>query len=72
MKTHDIEDQVIANLKKNAFTLLTVLDQDTKRALMGDADAISSINVNFRTLAGINEVLLYYGDTGVFAAEGSL
>ena len=72
MKTLDTEDVVIADLKKNAFTLLAVLDQDTKRALKGDADAISAINVNFRTLAGINEVLLYYGDTGVFAAEGTL
>lgn len=72
MKTHDMEDQVIADLKKNAFTLLTVLDQDTVKALKGDADAISAINVNFRTLAAINEVLLYYGDAGVFADERAL
>ena len=72
MKTVDIEDQVIADLKKNAFTILTVLDSDTVRALKGDAEAISAINVNFRTLAAINEVLIYYGDAGVFAQEGAL
>lgn len=72
MNTHDIEDQVIENLKKNAFTLLTVLDQDTLKALRGDADAIAAINVNFRTLAAINEVLIYYGDAGVFADRDAL
>lgn len=72
MNTQDIEDQVIENLKKNAFTILHVLDQDTQKALTGDADAISAINVNFRTLAAMNEVLLYYGDVGVFAADGAL
>jgi len=72
MDTHDIEDQVIADLKKNAFTILTVLDQDTVRALKGDAEAISAINVNFRVLAALNEVLLYYGDVGCFADEKML
>lgn len=72
MKTLDTEDMVIADLKKNAFTLLTVLDQDTVKALKGDTDAISAINVNFRTLAAINEVLLYYGDAGVFADKDAL
>lgn len=72
MNTHDIEEQVIDNLKKNAFTILTVLDQDTVKALKGDADAISAINVNFRTLAAINEVLIYYGDAGVFAEKDML
>lgn len=72
MNTLDTEDMVIEDLKNNAFTLLTVLDNDTKRALKGDADAISAININFRTLAAINEVLIYYGDTGVFADKGAL
>lgn len=72
MLTNDIEDQVIADLKKSAFTLLSVLDADTEKALKGDTQAISAINVNFRTLAAINEVLLYYGDAGVFADERAL
>lgn len=29
MKTHDVEDTVIADLKKNAATILKVLDRDT-------------------------------------------
>lgn len=67
MKTADIEDMVIADLKKNATTLLKVLDRDTQAALKGkDADVLTAINVNLRTLTAINEVLMYYGDAGVF------
>lgn len=67
MDTTDIEDMVIADLKKNATTLLKVLDRDTQAALMNkSADVITAINVNLRTLTAINEVLLYYGDAGVF------
>lgn len=67
MKNPDIEDMVIADLKKNATTLLKVLDRDTQTALKGkDADVLTAINVNLRTLTAINEVLMYYGDAGVF------
>ena len=67
MKTADIEDMVIADLKKNATTLLKVLDRDTQSALRAkDPDVMTAINVNLRTLTAINEVLMYYGDAGVF------
>ena len=70
MNTTDIEDMVIADLKKNATTLLKVLDRDTQAALLNkSADVITSINVNLRTLTAINEVLMYYGDAGVFDEE---
>jgi hypothetical protein len=72
MKTHDIEDMVINDLKKAATTILLVLDKDTERALRGNSEVIGDINVNLRTLAAINEVLIYYGDAGVFADRDNL
>lgn len=67
MKTADIEDMVIADLKKSATTILKVLDRDTQEALKGkDPDVMTAINMNLRTLTAINEVLMYYGDAGVF------
>lgn len=73
MNTADIEDMVIADLKKSATTILKVLDSDTQKALVTKSpDDLSAINVNLRTLTAINEVLLYYGDAGVFADEGTL
>ena len=73
MKAVDIEDMVIADLKKNATTILHVLDKDTQSALFKkDPAIIASINVNLRTLTAINEVLMYYGDAGVFDEEGIL
>jgi hypothetical protein len=72
MKTQDTEDMVIADLKKAATTILHVLDNDTARALQGNSAVIGDINVNLRTLAAINEVLIYYGDAGVFAEMDNL
>lgn len=73
MKTADIEDMVIADLKKSATTILKVLDRDTQEALLeGDKSLIAAINVNLRTLAALNEVLMYYGDAGVFDEEDNL
>lgn len=72
MKTQDIEDMVINDLKKSAATILLVLDKDTERALHGNSEVIGDINVNLRTLAAINEVLIYYGDAGVFADKDML
>lgn len=73
MKTPDIEDMVIADLKKSATTILKVLDRDTQEALLeGDKSLIAAINVNLRTLAALNEVLMYYGDAGVFDEEDNL
>ena len=70
MHTADIEDMVIADLKKSATTILHVLDKDTQSALFKkDPEVIAAINVNLRTLAAINEVLMYYGDAGVFNEE---
>lgn len=63
---NDVEDLVIADLKKNANIIMSVLDRDTEAALRGNKDVIADINVNFRVLAAINEVLIYYGDLGVF------
>ena len=73
MKNADIEDMVIADLKKSATTILKVLDRDTQEALLeGDKSLIAGINVNLRTLAALNEVLMYYGDAGVFDEEDNL
>jgi hypothetical protein len=72
MKTQDTEDMVITDLKKAATTILHVLDNDTARALQGNSAVIGDINVNLRTLAAINEVLIYYGDAGVFAEMDNL
>lgn len=73
LNSPDIEDMVIADLKKSATTILKVLDRDTQEALLeGDKSLIAAINVNLRTLAAINEVLLYYGDAGVFDDEDNL
>lgn len=73
MKNPDIEDMVIADLKKNATTLLKVLDRDTQSALRArDPDVMTAINVNLRTLTALNEVLMYYGDAGVFNEEDNL
>ena len=67
LSSPDIEDMVIADLKKSATTILKVLDRDTQEALIeGDKSLIAAINVNLRTLAALNEVLMYYGDAGVF------
>lgn len=63
----DIEDMVIADLKKNATILLKVLDRDTQTALLArNPEVTAAINVNLRTLTAFNEVLMYYGDAGVF------
>lgn len=62
----DIEEMVILNLKKAAETIIFVLDEDSDKALRGDESVIGSINNNLRTLAALNEVLIYYGDAGVF------
>lgn len=68
MMTADAEDITIASLKKAGTTLLVVLDLESEKACMRPtADLISSINTNIRTLAAINEVLLYFGDEGLFA-----
>lgn len=73
MKTPDIEDMVIADLKKSATTILKVLDRDTQEALLeGDKSLIAAINANLRTLTALNEVLMYYGDAGVFDEEDNL
>jgi hypothetical protein len=69
MKTLDMEAAVVADLRNSAMTILEVLDRDAAKALSGDADVITSLNVNLRVVAAINEVLLYYGDSGVFKGK---
>jgi hypothetical protein len=72
MTTHtnlmsDVEGVVVKDLLKNGNMLLSIIDRDTGAALKGNSGLIPSINVNLRTLAAINEILLYYGDSGLFA-----
>ena len=64
----NIEQLVISDLKKNGKTLMLVLDRDTQAALKAKdkSELIASINCNLRTIAAVNEVLLYYGDAGIF------
>lgn len=72
MKTQDMEEMVIQDLLKNAKIILKALDADSQSALKGNEECIGAINVNLRTLAALNEVLIYYGDAGVFADKGNL
>ena len=66
----DIDELVIMALRKSASTLMFVLDKDTDDLLTKkNDDCIPACNINFRTLAAINEVLMYYGDPGVFAGH---
>ena len=69
MKTLDMEAAVVADLRNSAMTILEVLDRDAAKALSGDVDVITSLNVNLRVVAAINEVLLYYGDSGVLTGK---
>jgi len=66
----NIEQLVISDLKKNGKTLMLVLDRDTQAALKASpkdrGELIAAINCNLRTIAAVNEVLLYYGDAGIF------
>jgi tRNA threonylcarbamoyladenosine modification (KEOPS) complex Pcc1 subunit len=64
----NIEQLVISDLKKNGKTLMLVLDRDTQAALKAKdkSELIAAINCNLRTIAAVNEVLLYYGDAGIF------
>jgi hypothetical protein len=65
----NIEQMVINDLLKTGRNLLMVLDRDSKAAVRDgpSSDLSSAINCNLRTIAAVNEVLLYYGDAGLFA-----
>lgn len=69
----DMEKLVVQDLQKTGKNLLLVLDRDTGTALTATgstkSELIAAINVNLRILAAVNEVLVYYGDAGVFAGE---
>ena len=75
MNTHktsprqDEEDIVIQHLIKSAKIISNVVSRDigNMRTQSDKTDCIAALNANLRTLAAINEVLTYYGDTGVFA-----
>jgi hypothetical protein len=62
---------VIQDLQKTGKNLMLVLDRDTRGAMSSTgerkSELIASINCNLRSVAAINEVLLYYGDAGLFA-----
>lgn len=71
LKAVDIEDLVINDLKKAANIIMRVLDEDSEKLdLMKDTTVLPAINMNIRTLAAINEVLLYYGSAGIFDDAG--
>jgi hypothetical protein len=67
----DTEGMVIKDLLKTGKNLMLVLDRDTREAMTSKdkSNLIANINVNLRILASINDVLLYYGDAGLFAGE---
>jgi hypothetical protein len=67
---NDIEGIVIRDLLKQANIITEVMDRDSELLLdHGKKNLIPELNQNLRILAAINEVLSYYGDSGVFSDE---
>jgi hypothetical protein len=67
---NDIEGIVIRDLLKQANIITEVMDRDSEFLLeQGNKSLIPELNQNLRILAAINEVLIYYGDSGVFCDE---
>lgn len=67
---NDIEGIVIRDLLKQANIITEVMDRDSELLLdHGKKNLIPELNQNLRILAAINEVLIYYGDSGVFCEE---
>jgi hypothetical protein len=70
MALNDIEGIVIRDLLKQANIITEVMDRDSELLLdHGKKNLIPELNQNLRILAAINEVLSYYGDSGVFSDE---
>ena len=68
----DADGIVIADLRKQGMVLLSQIDRDSDALLNrrgNGAELISAVNTNIRTVAAINEVLMYYGDAGLFSLE---
>jgi hypothetical protein len=67
----NVENMVIKDLQKTGKNLMLVLDRDTREAMASTgkrkSELIAAINVNLRSMSAINEVLMYYGDAGLFA-----
>ena len=67
---NDIEGLVIRDLLKQSNIITEVMDRDSELLLdHGKKSLIPELNQNLRILAAINEVLMYYGDSGMFSDE---
>ena len=67
---NDIEGLVIRDLLKQSNIITEVMDRDSELLLEhGKKYLIPELNQNLRILAAINEVLIYYGDSGMFSDE---
>ena len=67
---NDIEGLVIRDLLKQSNIITEVMDRDSELLLEhGKKSLIPELNQNLRILAAINEVLIYYGDSGMFSDE---
>ena len=67
---NDIEGLVIRDLLKQSNIITEVMDRDSELLLEhGKKSLIPELNQNLRFLAAINEVLIYYGDSGMFSDE---
>ncbi|CAB4169981.1 hypothetical protein UFOVP1087_4 [uncultured Caudovirales phage] len=67
---NDIEGLVIRDLLKQSNIITEVMDRDSELLLEhGKKSLIPELNQNLRILAAINEVLMYYGDSGMFSDE---
>lgn len=65
---NDIEGLVIRDLLKQSNIITEVMDRDSELLLEhGNKSLIPELNQNLRILAAINEVLMYYGDSGMFS-----
>jgi hypothetical protein len=63
----DPDTVVIAVLRDAAETIMSVMDMDVEAMQDGAPGMLPALNENLRALTAINEVLLYFGDEGVFS-----
>jgi len=63
----DPETVVISVLRDAAETIMSVMDMDIDDMQAGSRGLLPALNENLRALTAINEVLLYFGDEGVFS-----
>jgi hypothetical protein len=67
--THIINPDAItiSVLRDAAETIMSVMDMDIDAMQAGSRGILPALNENLRALTAINEVLLYFGDEGVFS-----